>query len=412
MPRKFLLALSVIVVTASLSAGFVRFRPGQTPTPSGIASPYGFNTAGWIAGSTLGKWGDVIKQAVGGAPSDQAQADTVREYFALCEEIDGLKWRVREARLNVSAAAAATLPADEGKLDALEKQRASMQSEVEGIIEGQVARVVADQGLASQAGFKFLFPPVNFKFDELPSLLIVSPRDKIEIKETRLLKSHLTEAEIADLESEVESLGYSALVDDIGGIAMYPTMLPESGSIRWIIPTVAHEWLHHYYFFQPLGRAYGSTYEMTTINETAADIGGNEIGALVLKQYYGIDVAQERSEERREAPPPDAFDFGKEMNSIRVAVDAYLAKGEVEQAEEFMEQKRLEMVEHGYLIRKLNQAYFAFHGSYADGPGTPNPVGQEMQALRRQASSIGEFVKTVSQVSSRDQLQTLLTKQD
>lgn len=406
MSRKVLLALSVFVVVASLSAGFVRFRPGQSVTPAGIASPYSFNTAGWVVGSTLQKWADVVKESIGGRASDEEQAATVKSYFALCDEIGGLQYRVTQTRLSLTAPGPGTASSNEAALAELEAQRAAMQSEVESIIEGQVARVVADQGLASQAGFKFLFPPVNFKFDELPSILIVSPRDRIEIEETSLLKSHLTDAETATIESQVEALGLSALVEGIGGIATYPTMLPEGGSLRWIIPTVAHEWLHQYFFFQPLGRSYGSTYEMTTINETAADIAGNEIGASVLKQYYGIDVERERA--ASPPPAPGDFDFGKEMNSIRVAVDEYLAGGEIEQAEQFMEQKRLELVEHGYLIRKLNQAYFAFHGSYAAGPGTPNPIGQEVQALRRQTSSVGNFVRAVSQVSSRSHLQQLV----
>jgi len=47
-------------------------------------------------------------------------------------------------------------------------------------------------------------------------------------------------------------------------------------------------------------------------------------------------------------------------------------------------------VRNGYYIRKLNQAYFAFYGAYADVPGGPageDPVGPAVRALRSQSQS-------------------------
>jgi hypothetical protein len=43
--------------------------------------------------------------------------------------------------------------------------------------------------------------------------------------------------------------------------------------------------------------------------------------------------------------------------------------GKVELAEEFMEERRQFFWKKGYHIRKLNQAYFAFHGAYAGRRG-------------------------------------------
>ena len=51
-----------------------------------------------------------------------------------------------------------------------------------------------------------------------------------------------------------------------------------------------------------------------------------------------------------------------------------------------MEQRRQLFVENGYYIRKLNQAYFAFYGAYADVPGGAageDPVGPAVRALPR-----------------------------
>ena len=52
-----------------------------------------------------------------------------------------------------------------------------------------------------------------------------------------------------------------------------------------------------------------------------------------------------------------------------------------------MEARRQELVKQGYAIRKLNQAYFAFHGSYAVGTGATDPIGGKLRALRAAGSA-------------------------
>jgi len=92
------------------------------------------------------------------------------------------------------------------------------------------------------------------------------------------------------------------------------------------------------------------------------------------------------------------------MREIRRAVDSYLAQGEIELAEEFMEQKRLYLASNGYYIRKLNQAYFAFHGTYADKPTSISPIGLELKQLRSQSASLKVFLDTVAGMTSRQEL--------
>jgi hypothetical protein len=98
------------------------------------------------------------------------------------------------------------------------------------------------------------------------------------------------------------------------------------------------------------------------------------------------------------------FDFNREMREIRRAVDAYLAKGEITQAEEFMEEKRQYLASEGYHIRKLNQAYFAFHGTYADSPTSVSPIGAELKQLREQSISLKDFLNTAAAMTSRQDL--------
>ena len=45
------------------------------------------------------------------------------------------------------------------------------------------------------------------------------------------------------------------------------------------------------------------------------------------------------------------------------------AQAKIVAAEDYMEQQRRYINSNGYGIRKLNQAYFAFYGAYADSPG-------------------------------------------
>jgi len=73
-----------------------------------------------------------------------------------------------------------------------------------------------------------------------------------------------------------------------------------------------------------------------------------------------------------------------------------------------MEQRRQLFWDNGYAIRKLNQAYFAFYGAYADTPGGPageDPVGPAVRALREQSPTLKDFINTIAWMTSFEQLQ-------
>ena len=99
------------------------------------------------------------------------------------------------------------------------------------------------------------------------------------------------------------------------------------------------------------------------------------------------------------------------MHTTRVHVDELLAAGKITEAETYMEQRRQVFWDNGYPIRKLNQAYFAFYGAYANVPGGAageDPVGPAVRALRAQSSSLTAFLETIAQMSSFQQLQNAL----
>jgi hypothetical protein len=166
---------------------------------------------------------------------------------------------------------------------------------------------------------------------------------------------------------------------------------------------------------------YSASPELRTMNETTASIAGTEISAIVLERYYPELAASEpvRTVSLPLGPvgpgglPRPPFDYRAEMHTTRVRVDELLAEGKIVEAETYMEQRRQLFWDNGYPIRKLNQAYFAFHGAYADVPGGAageDPVGPAVRALRAQSGSLTEFLKTIAAMNSFQQLQDALAK--
>ena len=197
----------------------------------------------------------------------------------------------------------------------------------------------------------------------------------------------------------------SALVEDIGGLATYPASVANGHPMRWTVQASAHEWLHHYFFFKPLGRHMFDNDDMFQLNETIANIVGKEIGDRAFDAIER-DLSMEKQTSTGAVsnggePPP--FDFATEMRETRLTVDEMLAEGRIEEAEEYMEERRQLFVENGYPIRKLNQAYFAFYGTYADLPASVSPMGDQVKRFRELVPDLGEFILTVSEISSYDE---------
>jgi hypothetical protein len=172
---------------------------------------------------------------------------------------------------------------------------------------------------------------------------------------------------------------------------------------------MAHEWLHQYFFFHPLGRSYFDSNLTRTLNETAANIGGRELGSL-LRERFPLGEPHAPASAPSPSPQKPKVDFRKEMRDLRAQVDALLSEGKVEEAEALMEERRNFLAENGYYIRKINQAYFAFNGLYADTPASGSPIGPKMTELRQLSPSLGDFLRAVSGITSEEELDRLLTQ--
>ena len=303
-----------------------------------------------------------------------------------------------------------------GQRDELIERQKSLAPFAESTLQAQIGKALADLGLTT--GGQPL-PAVLYHVSSTPLALIVAPRDHIhQIANVSVLPTLTLDEQIKLEDGVAQKLNVSTLVVGIGGVGVYPTMVTETTDLRWMLETIAHEWTHNYLNIRPLGLNYSTTPELRTMNETTASIAGNEVGNYVLREYYPEMIASSPNpnlisfnqsflrSNGLDDPPP--FDFRAEMHETRVTADEMLAQGKIEEAEAYMEARRQVFWENGYLLRKLNQAYFAFHGAYADTPGGAageDPVGPAVRALREQSASLEEFINTIGWMTSFEELQ-------
>jgi hypothetical protein len=348
--------------------------------------------------------------------TEEQQSQLVRDHAALVAQI-----QLQEGQLSVLHAdpdagkVAIDIETINLQLHDLNEQRRHSAPIVEGILQDQVQSILSEFGITA-AGQPI--PPVLYHSTPLPWALIVSPRTSIAEVANISLQTALGLEDHIQLEDEVSAgLDLSTLVVPVGGVGTYPTMVAQSSDINWLAEVVAHEWTHNYLTWHPLGLLYLESPELQTMNETTANIVGKEIGAALIARYYPERVPPEQvasspstAAETLAAP---VFDFQREMHSTRVRVDELLAQGKVDEAEQYMEERRLMFWDHGYVIRKLNQAYFAFYGSYADvpvGPAGEDPVGAAVRELRTQSETLVEFLNRMAGLTSFDGLKQLLNQ--
>jgi len=411
------LQLTVILFVLAWVTGYsAPSRLEKTENVRAYTRQIEFNYLSWMADAALLK----VRSASIDAPylfDHTAQKQIVTESMRLTQQILEKEYLLEkiyaDAAIIDKELESAALRLELAQMYARQTQLAPL---AEAILQEQVSQVLFEAGLTA-AGQPL--PNVWFHTTPLPMALITSPRDHIEQTASISIKTELTVDEISALENRIDQeLDVSSLVVHIGGVGVYPTMVMRSTNLNWILNTVAHEWAHNYLTLRPLGMLYGKTPELRTMNETTASIVGNEIGELVIKNFYPelISAAHPRlslisapldyPELSDSLPAP--FDFRAEMHKTRIAADLLLAEGKIEEAEAYMESRRILFLENGYLIRKLNQAYFSFYGAYADAPGGAagtDPVGPAVRALRAQSDSLADFIKTISWMTSLDQLQ-------
>ncbi len=428
--RVLRLVLALIFLATNLRADALLTQSRETGLNQILAGKQ-FDFGTWLTLAWANKLGHELIATQHGL-SDTNQVQFVRDYMAAVQRFQKLEGQIAQVFTDPATPNPQTTTAAlRQERDALRAQISARQNLAEAILQEQVESVLREEGFA--LGGQVL-PPVRFRFTELPDVLIISRRDKIERIDQRELTTGLTVDAFDQIEREVdERFEVSSIVEPIGGLGAYPTMLGETSQIPWVVGTVAHEWTHNFLLLSYVGRNYGTNSAARTINETAAVIVQQEIEQRVLQRYYPDLVSRYDSNTASQhfdaatlyccnevagvvaslALQQSDFDFNKAMRETRITTDELLAQGKIDEAEAYMEQRRTLFVQNGYRIRKLNQGYFAFHGAYNAVPGGApaagkDPIGPAVQDLRKRSKTLGEFVRAIANVANLADVQQAL----
>ncbi|HAL48241.1 MAG: hypothetical protein FI707_09410 [SAR202 cluster bacterium] len=377
-----------------------------------IASDYLFSIPTWEIQNFPRKWLHGLWELIpGNKPSREERLVIVDEFLQTArkvqkeeDRIEGLLIR-RNATQGSGAATKAEAPTRE-YLDELIDLHGDLQGRAEEAVEAELSTLLVEMGFSTWFGL--IWPPVDIRFEEPPTLLVLSPRDRISLTSSILLDSDIKGVDRDEIEQQIlKDHDLVAYVDDLAGLATYPAFVSDLYTTRTVMRTVTHEWLHSYFFFKPLGQNYRASDEMFTINETTADIIGRELGDIVFERMGG-DLTVSAS---RYAPAEDRNpQFTKVMRDTRKRVDELLAEGLIEEAEQHMREQQWFLRLRGYGLRKLNQAYFAFRGRYAESPASVSPVGDQLKELRELVPSAGDFIRLMAEVGSLGEFEALIER--
>ncbi len=373
-----------------------------------IVNPYRFNIVEWEVRTLTNEFESALFGVKDYAIDDSLN---VVNYFKLLEDISQLEFQISYYRNTMDKE---DLAAMQKQLEDLKLESEAGKKEVENILEMQIRDTLNQLDLywyKEIVGLNISFPPINFSLEPPPHLLIVSPRDSISRMKEIILLQDLSLDEIEYIETEIDKLGYSSIVLELGGMATFPSFVNNNAGLEYTISTAIEEWFHQYFFFKPAGFLYAfillgfyTDSDISSCNETVAGIVSDEIASIVYRKYYSAyyeNITYENTQ-------GNEFDFYEEMRNIRLAVDNYLANGEIELAEAFMEEKRLYILSQGYYIRRLNQAYFAFYGTYASSPSSVNPIGDMLWDLRKTSAGVTDFIKIAGTIRNIEDLKSLI----
>lgn len=376
-----------------------------------------FNLFDWEVGALREKAGALWRNPAAGLSATEG-SDHVRAYLHDARLLSRLDARAADLRAEGTRPAEDRLGLVLQEADALRAQQAERRPAAEAVIEAQMTHVLEEAGFGVAGR---TWPPVLFTFTESPKQLVVSPRTRIISGYSRTLDPAMSFSDKEQTEAEVAANHlWSAYVTETGGMGAFPTMVVPEASLAWVLSTVAHEWVHTYLAFFPLGFNYGVTAENRMINETVADIVGDELGQRALAKFYPELLPPPGRDDvpalRYGVDDATAFDFDAAMAETRAVTDTLLRFGRVKDAEQYMELRRRLFVENGYRLRKLNQAWFAYHGSYGTGAAadvsSPDALAPRIVRLRSATGDPHTFLQVIRGITDAAGLDKLLAQFD
>ena len=401
-----------LIIIISISLALVSFSDNINRSEIDIAvGKESFSIFWWEVKHLPSKWAHLLwENFPGNRPTHEERIEILEKYLETVNKLTQEETRLKVLKSTVTSHdQAVKKQLVENLIDEityLKQLRESYRGRAEETVEATISLVANQQNLGLFKGL--LFPPTDFHFDKPPHILIISPRSKIELKQSKLISPTVTDIVKSEIESGVEKDGTnSALVDSLAGLGTYPAFVTDRDGLDNLMITAAHEWLHNYWFFKPLGRNMWNSSQMYTLNETAADIAGTEIGQQAFELIVG-DSSRDAPYNRQDLKShPHLRTILKET---RNKVDILLENGLIDQAEKYMREQRWRLKLGGYNIRKLNQAYYAFRGKYADGPASISPIGEELKEYRSYFSNTGAFVRSISRMRTYEHFQEELRR--
>jgi hypothetical protein len=232
--RSRLIAAYFLILTlltaGAVAGGALLFRDLSSGDPiDAVANRNAYDVLGWELRHLPQKWLYKLATVFDGGRSRGEEDALFRRYFELSADIRSLE---RDG-------------SDAGRLAAARRQREAIENDVEETLEGRISDFLRDEGFVMNpplfSDIDLFFPPLDFELDSPPKVLAVSPRDRIDLDRSYLLTPGLGAEEVAAVESETEETGVSALVVNTGGVATYPSVIPELASYPRMVETVIHE---------------------------------------------------------------------------------------------------------------------------------------------------------------------------
>ena len=204
------LACVLATVTLPLLLGLSSGNPSNLGYKFGqLSAPHLETVLGWMVSNTISK-------ALSFNSIERSSRAEVERFFDLATQ----SVRLSRASWDMTPSGPARTAALSTELLPLHREVESLKPTVESSMQDQIANS------------EILFPPVLFRFEMLPNVLVVSPRERIERATTVLLKPRMTLEEAEELEQRVWNSGYSGLVVQIGGLGIYPRRWPRSLDAR------------------------------------------------------------------------------------------------------------------------------------------------------------------------------------
>ncbi len=412
--RRVLRSVFFILLPVVLVFGVARDTLNLNPVQR-VALPYRYSISEWEVRNFPDKWAHLLWTRLFGRETSQSERlDELERYFDLGRDLLGADYALDRAMSGMSGAGVEEL---QEEVERLSDERSALRDSVEETIESALSTAIRDVGLSEWE--RFVFPPVDIRLAGPPIVLLTSPRDRIERQHEVLIEPDVSLVVRERLEDRLmDEEDVAAISFQVGGLAAYPASVLDTIPLEHTFRAGAHEWMHHYMAFRPLGQKMFTSGEMVTLNETLADIVGREIGDAARELVFTEEESPSlhltpaggeiENDSATPQPAPESglhgrdehFGYREEMRETRLRVDELLAEGKVNEAEEYMEERRLKFVENGFPIRRLNQAYFAFHGTYAENAASSSPIAGQLHRFRELMPDLKTFVSEMGGISS------------